>query len=83
MTLTMYLIATPFGLALMCYALDRCERRDVETGRRDGMALADGYGSNRGWHWPWSPIAVLCAVLFGPGGVMIAVGMFMLVFTGK
>jgi hypothetical protein len=42
---------------LMMFAVHRTEKLDVETGRRDGN---DGYGSNRGWYWPWTPIIQVC-----------------------
>lgn len=40
-------------LLLLMVAVHRVEYLDVATSRRDGN---DGYGSNRGWHWPWTPI---------------------------
>lgn len=40
-------------LFLLLFAIHRTDRLDVEKGFRDGN---DGYGSNRGWHWPWTPI---------------------------
>lgn len=44
---------------LLMFAVIRCDRLDVETGRRDGN---DGYGSNRGFYWPWTPIIWLCVI---------------------
>jgi len=44
---------------LMHIAVYRSDRLDVATGRRDGN---DGYGSNRGWYWPWTPIIQVCFV---------------------
>lgn len=42
---------------LLMVAVHRVEYLDVATGQRDGN---DGYGSNRGWHWPWTPIIQIC-----------------------
>jgi len=50
-------IVGPLFVVLM-FAVVRCDRLDVETGRRDGS----GYGSNRGWYWPWSYIIWACAI---------------------
>lgn len=47
------------GSALAFYSQSRCTKLDVATGRRDAMAIDDDYGSNRGWHWPWSLLAIL------------------------
>lgn len=44
---------------LLMVAVVRVDSLDVETGRRDGN---DGYGSNRGWCWPWTPIIQVCFV---------------------
>ncbi len=49
----MWLLLSAFLFCLCCYAVSRTEKLDVETGRLDGD---DGYGSNRGWYWPWTPI---------------------------
>lgn len=46
-------------LILMLVAVHRTDRLDVSKGLRDGD---DGYGSNRGWHWPWTPIIQICFV---------------------
>ena len=43
-------------ITLTVYASIQCTRCDVAIGRRDRMALLDDYGSNRGWHWPWTPL---------------------------
>lgn len=48
-----WLSAAVFLFFLCSYAVGRTDHLDVETGRRDGN---DGYGSNRGWYWPWTPI---------------------------
>lgn len=36
---------------LCMVAVGRGNSLDVECGNRDG-----DYGSNIGWHWPWTPI---------------------------
>lgn len=42
------------ALFILCMVgVHRVEHLDVATGQRDGD---DGYGSNRGWYWPWTPI---------------------------
>lgn len=46
-------------LILLLVAIYRTDQLDVEKGLRDGN---DGYGSNRGWHWPWTPIIQVCFV---------------------
>lgn len=45
-------IAAALFIILMA-AVHRVEHLDVTTGHREGN---DGYGSNRGWYWPWTPI---------------------------
>lgn len=52
----MILIAAALVLLLMA-ALHRIEYLDVATDRRDGDG---GYGSNRGWYWPWTPVIQVC-----------------------
>jgi hypothetical protein len=47
---------------VLAYSANQCTRLDVATGRRDSKSLADDYGSNRGWHWPWTPIIQACFV---------------------
>lgn len=44
---------------LLMIAVHRVANLDVATGRRDGN---DGYGSNSGWYWPWTPIIQVCFV---------------------
>lgn len=46
---------------ILIIAVHRVEHIDVATGRRDGN---DGYGSNRGWYWPWTPIIQVSFVSF-------------------
>ncbi len=46
-----------FLFALLMVAVYRVDHLDVQQGLRDGN---DGYGSNRGWHWPWTPIIQVC-----------------------
>lgn len=41
---------------LLMFAVTRVDWLDVETGARDSF----GYGSNRGWHWPWTPLIQVC-----------------------
>lgn len=36
------------------YCSYRCDRLDIETGRRDPMILSDDYGSNIGFYLPWT-----------------------------
>lgn len=57
-----YLLITAGLFVLMMYAIGRNTRLDVQTGRRDSMSLRDDYGSNRGYHLPWSPIIQVCFV---------------------
>ena len=42
---------------LLMFSVHRTDVLDVKLGMRDGN---DGYGSNRGWHWPWTPIIQIC-----------------------
>lgn len=51
-------IQVAVGFILVSWGMAMSTRRDVATGRRERMALYDDYGSNRGWHWPWSPMAL-------------------------
>lgn len=44
---------------ILMVAVMRVESLDVETGLREGD---DGYGSNRGWYWPWTPIIQICVI---------------------
>lgn len=44
-----WLSATFFGLCMI--GVHRVTGLDVGCGNRDG-----DYGSNIGWHWPWTPI---------------------------
>jgi hypothetical protein len=78
--MVLYLIVSVPGLWLLFYAESRCTRLDVAAGRRDAGALVDDYGSNRGWHWPWSPIVIVCSICFGPGLVMMAVAAIIFIF---
>ncbi len=48
-----WLSVAVFLFFLCCWAQGRADTLDVQTGRRDGD---DGYGSNRGSYWPWTPI---------------------------
>lgn len=41
---------------LLLFAAHRITFLDMKTGLRD----ATGYGSNIGWHWPWTPIIQVC-----------------------
>lgn len=51
------------GAILMAYSADHCTQLDVQSNRRDQMALVDDYGSNRGFYWPWSALHVLGALM--------------------
>lgn len=44
-------------IIITVFSTMQCTRCDVARGRREPMALRDDYGSNRGWHWPWTPLA--------------------------
>jgi hypothetical protein len=43
--------AAAFLFVLLMVAIHRADYLDVQLGLRDG-----DYGSNHGWHWPWTPI---------------------------
>jgi len=41
------------------YAMRQIERLDVATGRRTEFDIAQDYGSNVGFYWPWTPLYAL------------------------
>lgn len=57
------LLQFSIGLALVIWAQEKSLQLDVASGRRDGMALVDDYGSNRGFHWPWGPLTWVAFLL--------------------
>lgn len=62
------------------WAEDQCTNLDVATSRRDQMALADDYGSNRGWYWRWKIISIPAALLAAPGLLLMAASFLALMF---
>lgn len=67
-------ITTIAGLSLHIWAEGRCTILDVQTGRRDSMALVDDYGSNRGWYWQYKIPSMIGVVMAAPGLLFFGIG---------
>lgn len=64
-------IAVPAGI-VGDYAARRCGALDMATGRRTEFDIAQDYGSNRGFYWPWSPLYALAMLIcVVPSGFLI------------